>query len=190
MQSNDPILALLGLFILSTTFFFCGKEVVTSPPPAALESRTTIPSPAPKISEPPPSSSSAPPVSAPMGLNGRSDERPIGQTIAYQIAGAPLRFDGKMLANTVAAILHEVSTVDVNVSRHRSNGGFRHGHEGLSEPRAHTEVEDFFSQGIAIEQLTSNGFRVPRLVAARPPDEGRWQNRKFEWSVEAEREQP
>ncbi|MDH4301729.1 MAG: hypothetical protein OEV51_06595, partial [Nitrospira sp.] len=60
MQSKDPYFALLGVFILSVTFFFCGKGLVTSPPPAALEHPAEISPPAPNIIEPP----SLPPVSA------------------------------------------------------------------------------------------------------------------------------
>ena len=190
MQGNDPILALLGLFILSTTFFFCGKEVVTSPPPAALENRTTIPPPAPKISEPPPSSSSAPPVSAPMGLNGRSDERFIGQTSTYQIVEASPLSDGKMLANTVAAMLHKVPTVGIDVSGHRNKVGFGHEHELFSEQRAQSYAEDLLSRRMAVDQPTPNEFHMSRLVARRSTDEWSWQHGRIEWFIGTEGEQP
>ncbi len=61
MQGKDPYFALLGVFILSVTFFFCGKGLVTSPPPVALEHPAEIPPPTPNVIEPPPS---LPPVSA------------------------------------------------------------------------------------------------------------------------------
>ena len=57
MQGKDPFLALLGLFILSTTFFFCGERSVSSPPPVALENLTESPAPAQKVIEPPVSAS-------------------------------------------------------------------------------------------------------------------------------------
>jgi len=65
MQGKDPFLALLGLFILSTTFFFCGAGLVPSPPPVALENSAEISPPAPDIVEPLPSSPPLPPVVAP-----------------------------------------------------------------------------------------------------------------------------
>lgn len=61
MQGKDPYFALLGVFILSVTFFFCGKGLGASPPPVALESPAEIPPPVPNVIEPPPS---LPPVSA------------------------------------------------------------------------------------------------------------------------------
>lgn len=68
MQGKDPFLALLGVFILSMTWFFCGKESVTLPPPVAVEHPTEIPPPAQKITDPPPLLPAAPRVSAPAGL--------------------------------------------------------------------------------------------------------------------------
>ncbi|MBH0201674.1 MAG: hypothetical protein HP496_05085 [Nitrospira sp.] len=62
MQGKDPYLALLGLFILSMTFFFCGERSVTSPPPVALDNPSEIPPPAPNITEPPPSPPPVPPA--------------------------------------------------------------------------------------------------------------------------------
>ncbi|MDH5741774.1 MAG: hypothetical protein OEY77_15760, partial [Nitrospira sp.] len=54
MQGKDPYFTLLGAFILSVTFFFCGKGVVTSPPPVALESPAEIPPLGSNVIEPPP----------------------------------------------------------------------------------------------------------------------------------------
>jgi len=65
MQGKDPYLALLGLFILGTVFFFCGKGSGTASPPVALETPAEIPPTAPKLIEPPPSTPSLPSVSAP-----------------------------------------------------------------------------------------------------------------------------
>ncbi|MGZ8366170.1 MAG: hypothetical protein ACXW37_07255 [Nitrospira sp.] len=67
MEGKDPFLALLGLFILGTVFFFCGEGSVKSPPPVALEKPVDIPPPTPKIIEPLPSPA-PPPVSAPAVL--------------------------------------------------------------------------------------------------------------------------
>ena len=67
MQGKDPYLALLGLFILGTVFFFCGEGSVTPPPPVALQNPSEIPPLAPKIVELP-SAPAPPPVSAPAVL--------------------------------------------------------------------------------------------------------------------------
>ncbi|OQW33077.1 MAG: hypothetical protein A4E19_06955 [Nitrospira sp. SG-bin1] len=66
MQGKDPFFALLGLFILGTTFFFCGKGSITAPPPVALETPAEIPPTTPKLIEPPPSPPPLPSVSAPV----------------------------------------------------------------------------------------------------------------------------
>lgn len=190
MQGKDPFLALLGLFILSTTFFFCGKAQVTSPPPAALESRTTIPPPAPNISEPLPLSLSVPSVSVPMGLSGRSDAQVTDHTAMYRINSAPLLAEEDTPLNRVAAILYGDPIEVLEVGGQTGNQGLGYGHGVLSEELTEADVEGLPPQGMAVDQMTPNGFRISRLVAWRPTDERRWQQRRLEWFIGTERGQP
>lgn len=190
MQGKDPFLALLGLFILATTFFFCGKGVVTAPPPVASEDPATILPPASNIIEPPSSSPSIPPVSAPVGLNKKIDERLIGHSMMSRINGAPLLPEGEMLLNGVAAMLHEDPTVVFEVGGHTVNVGIGHEPEVLSEQRAQADTADASLQRIAADQLTPNWYRMSRLLAARPTEEWRWQEQRLEWFIGTEGEQP
>lgn len=94
MEGKDPFLALLGLFILGTVFFFCGEGSVKSPPPVALEQPVETPLPSPKIIEPLPSPA-PPPVSAPAVLKRKIDELLMGTAMMFRINSAFVlrRFD-------------------------------------------------------------------------------------------------
>lgn len=190
MQGKDPFLGLLGLFILSTTFFFCGKGVVTAPPPVASENRATISPATPKISEPPPSSPAVPPVPAPMGLSGKGDAPVMEQRILYRINSVPLPSEGDPLLNRAPALVREAPTVVSEVGGHTANPGLGHEYEVLSEPRAQGAVEDLSLQRIAVDQPASNGSRMSRLVTGRHTEERRWQHQRVEWLIGNEGEQP
>lgn len=180
MQGKDPFLILLGLFILSTTFFFCGKGSVTSPPPVALEHPAKIPP------SPPP----VPPVSAPAAVKKKIDDLLIGKTITFRINSTTLLPEGKTVLNSVAAILHEDPTVAFEVNGHTANVGPEHANRVLSEQRAKAVVEYLISEGIAAERLTFRGYGASRPIAESVTDEGHWQNRRIELSIGTEGEQP
>ncbi len=148
MQGKDPFLALLGLFILSTTFFFCGERAVTSPPPIALENPAEILPPAPKIIEFPPSPLPLPPVSAPAVLKKEIDELLIGNTVAFRINSATLPPEGKPVLNSMAVILYEDPTMVLEASGHTDNLGPESPNRMLSEQRAKAVVGSLFSKGI------------------------------------------
>lgn len=187
MQGKDPFLALLGIFILSMTFLFCGKGAVTSPPPVALEQPAENPPPAPKIVEPPPSP--PPPVSAPAVVKKKINDLLIGKTIIFRINSAILLPEGETVLNRVAAILHEDSTVALEVGGHTDNVGPEHVNRVLSEQRAKAVVEYLISQGIAAERLTPRGYGASRPIAESATDEGRQQNRQIEFSIGTHGEQ-
>ena len=190
MQGKDLFLVLLGVFILGVTFFFCGETAVTSPPPVALQNLSEIPPPTQKIVVPPPSSSPAPPVSAPAVLKKKIDELLIGNAIAFRINSAILLPEGKTVLDSVAAILQEAPTVAFEVGGHTDNVGPEQSNWVLSEQRAKAVVEYLISQGIAAERLTSKGYGASRPIAESATDEGRWQNRRIEFSIGARGEQP
>lgn len=181
MQGKDPFLALLGIFILSMTFLFCGKGAVTSPPPVALEQPAENPPPAPKIVEPPPS--------APAVLKKKINDLLIGKTIIFRINSAILLPEGETVLNRVAAILHEDPTVALEVGGHTDNVGPEHVNRVLSEQRAKAVVEYLISQGIAAERLTLRGYGASRPIAESATDEGRQQNRQIEFSIGTHGEQ-
>lgn len=190
MQGKDPFLALLGLFILSTTFFFCGKGLMTSPSPVALENPTTIPALGSNSIESPLPSASAPPVSAPVELSKTTDEQQIGHPGMNRTNGAPFLPEGEALVSHMPTMLHEDGALGFEHHGHTNNVGLRHDYGVSPEPRASADVEDLLSQKIGIERLPPKGGQVPRLVAERPTAEGRRQNQSIEWFVGAEREQP
>jgi len=182
MQGKDLFLALLGVFILGVTFFFCGEGAKTSPPPVALQNLSEIPPPAAKNIEPPPS--------APAMLKKKIDDLLIGNTITFRINSAILLPEGKAVLNSVAAILQEDPTVAFEVGGHTDNVGPEHSNWVLSEQRAKAVVEYLISQGIAAERLTPKGYGGSRPIAESATDEGRWQNRRIEFSIGAKGEQP
>lgn len=190
MQGKDPYFALLGVFILSVTFFFCGKGVVTSPPPVALETPAEIPPPAPNIIEPPPSLPPLPPASKPAVSKKKIDDLLIGNPITFPINSAILLPEGKAVLNSLAAILHEDSTVAIEVGGHTGNVGPEQANGVLSEQRAKAVVEYLVSQGIAGERLTPKGYGASRPIVESATDEGRWHNRRIELSVGTKGEQP
>ncbi len=185
MQGKDPFLALLGVFILGLTFFFCGERSVTSPPPVASEHPADIPTPAPNIIEPPPS----PPLSPPV-LKKKIDDLLMGNTMTFRFNSAILLPEGKTLLNRVATILHEDPTVAFEVGGQTDNIGPEHANQVLSEQRAKAVVEYLISQGIAAERLTPKGYGASRPVPEGVADEGRQQNRSIEFSVRTNGEQP
>lgn len=182
MQGKDPFLALLGLFILGTVFFFCGEGAVTSPPPVALQNPSEISPPAPKIIEPPP-------APAPAVLKMKIDELLIGNTITFRINSAILLPEGKVVLNGVATILQEDPTAAFEVGGHTDNVGPEHSNWVLSEQRAKAVVEYLISKGIAAERLTPKGYGASRPIAESATDEGRWQNRRIEFSIRTKGEQ-
>jgi outer membrane protein OmpA-like peptidoglycan-associated protein len=190
MQGKDLFLALLGVFILVGTFFFCGERAKTSPPPVAAQNPSEIPPPAPKISEPPLSSTPVPMVSTPAELKKHIDELVIGNAIAFRINSAILLPEGKTVLNSVAALLQEDPTVAFEVGGHTDNIGPEQSNWVLSEQRAKAVVEYLISQGIAAERLTYKGYGASRPIADRATEEGRWQNRRIEFSIGAKGEQP
>lgn len=190
MQGKDPFLALLGVFILGMTFFFCGERTVTSPSPVTLEHPADIPTPAPENIEPPPSPPPLPPVSAPAVLKKKIDDLLMGNTMTFRFNSAILLPEGKTLLNRVATILHEDPTVAFEVGGHTSNIGPEHANWVLSQQRAKAVVEYLISQGIAAERLTPKGYGASRPIVESVTDEGHWQNRSIEFSIGTEGEQP
>jgi outer membrane protein OmpA-like peptidoglycan-associated protein len=190
MQSKDPLLALLGVVILGATFFFCGKGAVTSTPPVALQSPTTTSLQAPNIIEPSPSPPSVPQVATPAVLKKKIEDLLIGNGIAFRINSAILLPEGKTVLNNVAAILQEDPTVAVEVGGHTDNVGPEQSNWVLSEQRAKAVVEHLISQGIAAERLTPKGYGASRPIAESATEEGRWKNRRIEFSLGPKGEQP
>ncbi len=190
MQGKDPFLILLGLFILGSTFFFCGKGSVTSSPPDALEHPAEVPSPAPNNIEPPPSPPPVARVSAPAVLKKKIDDLLRENTIQFRINSATLLPDGKAILNRVATILHEDPTVAFEVGGHTDNVGLEHANWVLSEQRAKTVVEYLISQGIAAERLTPKGYGASRPIVENATDERHWQNRRIEFSIGTKGAQP
>lgn len=190
MQGKDPFLALLGVFILSMTWFFCGKESVTSSPPVALEHPAEIPPPAPKIMATLPLPPPVPRVSAPAVLKKKIDDLLKEDTIQFRINSAALLPDGKAVLNRVATMLHEDPTVAFEVGGHTDNVGLEQANWVLSEQRAKTVVEYLISQGIAPERLTPKGYGASRPIVESATDEGHWQNRRIEFSIAIKGAQP
>lgn len=188
MQGKDPFLILLGLFILGSTFFFCGKGSVTSSPPVALEHPAEIPPPAPNIIGP--TTSPVPRVSAPAVLKKKIDDLLRRNTIQFSINSASLLPDGKAILNSVATILQENPTVAFEVGGHTDNVGLEQANWVLSEQRAKTVVDYLISQGIAPERLTPKGYGASRPIVQSATDEGHWQNRRIEFSIETKGAQP
>lgn len=190
MQGKDPFLVFLGLFILGSTFFFCGKGSVTSSPPVALEHPAEIPPRAPNIIEPPPSPPPLPRVSAPAVLKKKIDDLLRENTIQFRINSATLLPDGKDVLSRVATILHEDPTVAFEVGGHTDNVGLEQANWVLSEQRAKTVVEYLISQGIAAERLTPKGYGTSRPIVENATDERHWQNRRVDFSIETNGAQP
>jgi outer membrane protein OmpA-like peptidoglycan-associated protein len=182
MQGKDPFLVLLGVFILGMTFVFCGKGSVTSPPPVALEHPAENPPPATKSIEPPPLPPT-PLASAPAVAKKKIDDFLIGKTIPFRINSATLLSDGKVVLNSLAAMLHEDPTVAIEVHGQTDNGGPEHANRMLSEQRAKAIIEYLISQGIAAERLILTGYEVSRPSAESPTNDRRGHTRRIELSI-------
>lgn len=190
MQGKDPFLVLLGVFILSMTWFFCGKGSVTSSSPVALEHPADIPPSAQKITAPPTLTPPVPLVSAPAVLKKKIDDLLREDTIQFRINSATLLPDGKAVLNRVATVLHEDPTVAFEVGGHTDNIGLEQANWVLSEQRAETVVEYLIAQGIAAERLTPKGYGASRPLVESAAAEGHWQNRRIEFSVGSKGAQP
>jgi outer membrane protein OmpA-like peptidoglycan-associated protein len=190
MQGKDPFCALLGVFILGLTFFFCDQGLVRSPPPVALENQAEIPPPAPNIVEPLPSLPPLSPASGPAVSKKKIDDLLIGNPITFRINSGILLPEGKTVLNSVATILHEDPTVAFEVGGHTDNVGPEQANWVLSEQRAKAVVEYLISQGIAADRLTPKGYGVSRSIVESATDGGRWHNRIIEFSIVTKGEQP
>ncbi|MBX3349390.1 MAG: OmpA family protein [Nitrospira sp.] len=190
MQGKDPFLILLGVGILGVTFFFCGERVVKSPPPVAVQTPSEIPPPVSNITGAAPSSPAVPPVSAAAVLKEKIDTVLIGNMISFRLNSAILLPEGKAVLNSVAAILQEDPTVPFEVGGHTDNVGPEQSNWVLSEQRAKAVVEYLISRGVAAERLTAKGYGASRPIADGTTDEGRQQNRRIEFSIGAQGEQP
>lgn len=190
MPGKDPFLALLGVFILSMTFIFCGEGTVTSPPPVVSEHPAEIPAPAPNIIQPLPSPPPLPPASRPVRSKKQIDDLLTGNPITFRINSAVLLPEGKTILNSVASILHEDPTVSFEVDGHTDSVGAEHANGMLSEQRAKAIVEYLISQGIAAERLTLKGYGASRPIIESATEDGRWQNQRVEFSVRINGEQP
>lgn len=190
MQGKDPFLLVLGLFILGATFFFCGKGSVTSPPPVASEHPAKIATSVPKMNVPPPSPPPLPPVSASVLLKKKIDDLLLGNTIQFRVNSAALLPDGKAALDTVATILQEDPTVAFEVGGHTDNVGLERANWMLSEQRAKAVVDYLISQGVAADRLTPKGYGASRPIADSATEEGRWHNRRIEFSIDTKGAQP
>jgi len=91
--------------------------------------------------------------------------------------------------NSVAMILQEDPTVAFEVGGHTDNVGPEHSNWVLSEQRAKAVVEYLISKGIAAERLTPKGYGASRPIAESATEEGRWLNRRIEFSIRTKGDQ-
>lgn len=190
MQGKDPFLVFLGVFILGATFFFCGKGAVTSPPPVASQNPSETPPPVQRLIEPPSSPPPVPSVSTAAVLKKKIDALLVGTAMMFRMNSALLVPEGKVVLNSVAAILQEDPTSVFEVAGHTDGVGPEHANRLLSEQRAKAVVEYLISKGIVADRLIATGYGASRPITDGSTDVASEPHQQIEFSIGAKGEGP
>lgn len=103
--------------------------------------------------------------------------------IEFESGKAALTPAGMEVLNQMAAAMHKLKGVKVEVIGHTDNAGSRAGNLSLSQARAEAVKAYVVSQGIAGELIAVSGEGPDRPVADNRTAEGRARNRRIEFKV-------
>lgn len=105
------------------------------------------------------------------------------QIINFASGSSEIPADNKAILDQAVTLLNKVSGVKLNVSGHTDSTGNAASNKALSQRRAQAVVDYLTSKGVDASKLVAQGHGSDQPVAENTTDEGRFKNRRIEFSV-------
>lgn len=105
------------------------------------------------------------------------------QIINFASGSSDIPADNKAILDQAATLLNKVTSVKLNVGGHTDSTGNATANKALSQRRAQAVVDYLKSKGVDASKLVAQGHGSDQPVAENTTDEGRFKNRRIEFSV-------
>lgn len=105
------------------------------------------------------------------------------QIINFASGSSDIPADNKAILDQAATLLNKVSGVKLNVDGHTDSTGNAAANKALSQSRAQAVVDYLTSKGVDGSKLVAQGHGSDQPVANNTTEEGRFKNRRIEFSV-------
>lgn len=105
------------------------------------------------------------------------------QIINFASGSSDIPADNKAILDQAATLLNKVSSVKLNVGGHTDSTGNAATNKALSQRRAQAVVDYLKSKGVDASKLVAEGHGSDQPVAENTTEEGRFKNRRIEFSV-------
>lgn len=105
------------------------------------------------------------------------------QIINFASGSSDIPADNKAILDQAATLLNKVSGVKLNVGGHTDSTGNAAANKALSQRRAQAVVDYLTSKGVDGSKLVAQGHGSDQPVAENTTEEGRFKNRRIEFSV-------
>ena len=105
------------------------------------------------------------------------------QIINFASGSSEIPADNKAILDQAVTLLNKVSGVKLNVGGHTDSTGNAASNKALSQRRAQAVVDYLTSKGVDASKLVAQGHGSDQPVAENTTDEGRFKNRRIEFSV-------
>lgn len=105
------------------------------------------------------------------------------QIINFASGSSEIPADNKAILDQAVTLLDKVSGVKLNVGGHTDSTGNAASNKALSQRRAQAVVDYLTSKGVDASKLVAQGHGSDQPVAENTTDEGRFKNRRIEFSV-------
>ena len=105
------------------------------------------------------------------------------QIINFASGSSDIPADNKAILDQAATLLNKVTSVKLNVGGHTDSTGNAAANKALSQRRAQAVVDYLKSKGVDASKLVAEGHGSDQPVAENTTEEGRFKNRRIEFSV-------
>ncbi|QWZ59963.1 OmpA family protein [Acinetobacter pittii] len=105
------------------------------------------------------------------------------QIINFASGSSDIPADNKAILDQAATLLNKVTNVKLNVGGHTDSTGNAAANKALSQRRAQAVVDYLTSKGVDGSKLVAQGHGSDQPVAENTTEEGRFKNRRIEFSV-------
>ncbi len=105
------------------------------------------------------------------------------QIINFASGSSDIPADNKAILDQAATLLNKVSGVKLDVGGHTDSTGNAAANKALSQRRAQAVVDYLVSKGVDASKLVAKGHGSEQPVADNTTEEGRFKNRRIEFSV-------
>ncbi|ENV01993.1 MULTISPECIES: OmpA family protein [Acinetobacter] len=105
------------------------------------------------------------------------------QIINFASGSSDIPADNKAILDQAATLLSKVSGVKLNVGGHTDSTGNAAANKALSQRRAQAVVDYLTSKGVDGSKLVAQGHGSDQPVAENTTEEGRFKNRRIEFSI-------